>query len=157
MKARLSLILILLRCTNTKDNSGEGAGAGLSQDANDKAGEDQLNQNSDISSATEDIQVKSSLLKDYKGVKVTGPCNASFLVFFAPYLFIDVDADSSNIYLGTDLSDLEVTEQMGKGEHEKNKCEEGKTFKFVAFIEDDHLTVKWKVYDSGVQPPTPGM
>ncbi|CAA9986775.1 cysteine protease, putative [Plasmodium knowlesi strain H] len=103
----------------------------------------------------EGMQVKSSLLKGYKGVKVTGPCSASFLVFFAPYLFIDVDADSSNIYLGTDLNDLEITEKMGKGKDEKNKCQEGKTFKFVAFVVNDHLTIKWKVYDSEDQTPTP--
>nr|BAK08462.1 Pco-TSERA2 [Plasmodium coatneyi] len=104
--------------------------------------------------AKQEIQVKSSLLKGYKGVKVTGTCGASFLVFFAPYLFIDVDTDSSNIYLGTDLIDLEVTEQMGKEGDEKNKCKDGKTFKFVAFIGDDHLTIKWKVYDSADQKPT---
>ncbi|GAB65024.1 serine-repeat antigen [Plasmodium cynomolgi strain B] len=101
----------------------------------------------------EEIPVKSSLLKGYKGVKVTGPCSASFLVFFAPYLFIDVDAESSNIYLGTDLSDLEVTEKMGVGENNTNKCDDGKTFKFVALIGDDHLTIKWKVYDPKVQTP----
>nr|BAR42486.1 putative papain-like cysteine prorease [Plasmodium vivax] len=105
--------------------------------------------------AKEETQVKSSLLKGHKGVKVTGPCGASFLVFFAPYLFIDVDTDSSNVYLGTDLSDLEVTEKMGIQDNGKNKCEDKKTFKFVALIGEDHLTIKWKVYDPAVKTPTP--
>nr|BAR42511.1 putative papain-like cysteine prorease [Plasmodium vivax] len=105
--------------------------------------------------AKEETQVKSSLLKGHKGVKVTGPCGASFLVFFAPYLFIDVDTDSSNVYLGTDLSDLEVTEKMGIQDDGKNKCEDKKTFKFVALIGEDHLTIKWKVYDPAVKTPTP--
>ncbi|VUZ93828.1 serine-repeat antigen (SERA) [Plasmodium vivax] len=105
--------------------------------------------------AKEETQVKSSLLKGHKGVKVTGPCGASFLVFFAPYLFIDVDTDSSNVYLGTDLSDLEVTEKMGIQDNGKNKCEDKKTFKFVALIGEDHLTIKWKVYDPSVKTPTP--
>ncbi|GAW79538.1 serine-repeat antigen 6 [Plasmodium gonderi] len=105
-----------------------------------------------------EIQIKSSLLKGRKGVVVTGSCNASFLVFFVPYLFIDVDTESSNVYMGTDVNYLDVTEYMGNKDNKndiKNVCENNKKFKFVTLIDDDNLILKWKVYGPNDKIPNP--
>ncbi|SBS81771.1 serine-repeat antigen 4 (SERA), partial [Plasmodium ovale curtisi] len=113
------------------------------------------------------IEIKSALLRDYNGVKVTGPCKAVFQMFLVPHITVNVETNKNSITLGPKLVQAHkkervttdgvdaYTEHIEKGlmfekEEKKllNKCADGKSFKFVLFIEGNKLTVKWKVYDA---------
>ncbi|SBT75711.1 serine-repeat antigen, putative [Plasmodium ovale] len=113
------------------------------------------------------IEIKSALLRDYNGVKVTGPCKAIFQMFLVPHITVNVETNKNSITLGPKLVQAHkkervtndgvnvYTEHVGKGlmfekEEKKllNKCADGKSFKFVLFIDGNKLTVKWKVYDA---------
>ncbi|KYN94451.1 serine repeat antigen 3, partial [Plasmodium gaboni] len=94
------------------------------------------------------VDVKSAFLKHYKGVKVTGSCNANFQLFLVPHIFINVETKENNIQL--DAKFMKLTERIHFEKDTsklKNKCESGKkqTFKFVLYLKEDILTLKWKV------------
>ncbi|SBS89488.1 serine-repeat antigen, partial [Plasmodium ovale curtisi] len=103
--------------------------------------------------------VESALLKDHKGIMVTGPCKQNFLVFLLPHIFIEVDTENDTVQMGNDLKFLSDAINLSSGKKSKNKCtsvnstndssgSNNKTFKFVAYIDDDSLTLIWKVYDA---------
>ncbi|GAW79531.1 serine-repeat antigen 3b [Plasmodium gonderi] len=98
-------------------------------------------------SVTNPFAVKSALLKDHNGLKITGPCKSNFQVYLVPYLYINVNALESEIEMEPTF--MKVDEKI-KFEKDKknihNKCGENKTFKLVIFIYDGVLTIKWKVY-----------
>ncbi|SOV20639.1 serine repeat antigen 3 [Plasmodium sp. DRC-Itaito] len=105
------------------------------------------------------VDVKSAFLKHYKGVKVTGSCNANFQLFLVPHIFINVETKENNIQL--DAKFMKLTERIHFEKDTsklKNKCESGKkqTFKFVLYLKEDILTLKWKVdEEKPVTPPKP--
>ncbi|SBT70616.1 serine-repeat antigen, putative, partial [Plasmodium malariae] len=108
------------------------------------------------------ILVKSALLKDYNGVKITGPCKAKFHLFLVPHITIEVETENNKIILKSKLDELKkkkkgqsIDQDLNKNlEFEKNKdnlkntCTNGKTFKFVVYTEGNTLTLKWMVYDT---------
>ncbi|SOV10357.1 serine repeat antigen 1 [Plasmodium gaboni] len=121
--------------------------------------------------------IKSVLLKENKGIKITGPCNANLSIFLVPHIYIDVETKYNNIQLRykldecsesikfkdttTELStsddtSLNVNFKAGVSRDTMDKdrlyniCEDNKTFKFVVYIIDNILTLKWKVYETGV-------
>ncbi|SBT86549.1 serine-repeat antigen, putative [Plasmodium malariae] len=124
---------IMVRLSNEHGNSG----------SNDVPAE---RVSSDISNV---VQVKSALLKEHKGIKITGPCTAKFYVFLIPFLEIYVDAENNEIEMNPIF--IKITEKI-LFEKEKsnlhNKCAHNKTFKVVVYIEENILTLKWKVYPS---------
>nr|BAK08449.1 putative papain-like cysteine prorease [Plasmodium hylobati] len=94
------------------------------------------------------IQVKSFLLRDHKGLRITGPCKSSFFqVYLVPYLYINVNAANTEIEM--DPMFMKVDEKI-KFEKEKhllqNICADNKTFKLVLYLHEDELIIKWKVY-----------
>nr|BAK08478.1 putative papain-like cysteine prorease [Plasmodium fragile] len=116
------------------------------------------------------IQVKTALLKDANGVKVTGPCGANFEISLVPHMSISAETSTNDIKLRPKLHKLSDTNeakdeimklynaiQFGKNpEKLKNKCQPGKgneqTFKFLVLIHEGELTLKWKVYDKSAPP-----
>nr|BAR42404.1 putative papain-like cysteine prorease [Plasmodium vivax]BAR42417.1 putative papain-like cysteine prorease [Plasmodium vivax] len=101
----------------------------------------------EATTALKPIQVKSALLKDHKGVKVTGPCDATFQVYLVPYLYIDVNAKNTEIEMDPMFTKVDDKIKFEEGKHRlMNICEEGKTFKLVVYMYEDVLTIKWKVY-----------
>nr|BAR42358.1 putative papain-like cysteine prorease [Plasmodium falciparum] len=111
---------------------------------------------STLPSPPKSIDVKSAFLKHYKGVKVTGSCNANFQLFLVPHIFINVETKENNIQL--DVKFLKLTKRIDFAKDKsmlKNKCESGKnqTFKFVLYFKDDILTIKWKVYEEKSATP----
>nr|BAK08451.1 putative papain-like cysteine prorease [Plasmodium hylobati] len=98
--------------------------------------------------------VQSALLKNLKGVRVTGPCNTEVVgLFLIPHIYISVNAASDTIELTSKFpnSDNLLLEFKKEKEELLNKCENSseKTFKFIVHLEDNILTLKWIVY-----PPT---
>ncbi|CAG9482654.1 unnamed protein product [Plasmodium vivax] len=101
----------------------------------------------EATTALKPIQVKSALLKDHKGVKITGPCDATFQVYLVPYLYIDVNAKNTEIEMDPMFTKVDNKIKFEEGKHRlMNICEEGKTFKLVVYMYEDVLTIKWKVY-----------
>ncbi|GAW79535.1 serine-repeat antigen 4b [Plasmodium gonderi] len=114
-------------------------------------------QNASVSPPS-DIQVKSALLAERNGVRITGPCNAQFQLFFVPHIYINVETKDDKIQIDPVSSNSNQVVLFEKEPMKlKNKCKvEGtntntssvqKTFKFVAFVHDNILTLKWKVYE----------
>ncbi|GAW79532.1 serine-repeat antigen 3c [Plasmodium gonderi] len=67
---------------------------------------------------TNPFAVKSALLKDHNGLKITGPCESHFQVYLVPYLYINVNAAKSEIEMEqhsgmpiTSMQVLVMTEQ----------------------------------------------
>ncbi|KAI4840458.1 serine-repeat antigen [Plasmodium brasilianum] len=97
-------------------------------------------------------KIESALLKNHTGVRITGPCNEEVGVFLIPYIYITVKSKTDNIELSSKFpqSDNEVLEFKKEKEELQNKCgqDSKKTFKFIIYIQQDVLTLKWKVYPS---------
>ncbi|GAB65022.1 serine-repeat antigen [Plasmodium cynomolgi strain B] len=112
------------------------------------------------------IQVKTALLKDANGVKVTGPCGSHFELYLVPHISISAETKTNSIKLRPKLHKLIDSKEATAGKVKfdnavqfeedqkklKNKCQPGKeneqTFKFLVLIhEGGELTLKWKVYD----------
>ncbi|GAB65017.1 serine-repeat antigen [Plasmodium cynomolgi strain B] len=109
-----------------------------------------------------EVEVRSALLKNHDGVKITGTCNAKFQLFLVPHISISVEAESNTIQLGRKLEVVTITKKQHKvvgsksspllqfEEDEKfllNQCAEGKAFKFVVIVKGEELILKWKVYE----------
>ncbi|SBT70619.1 hypothetical protein PMLGA01_040016300 [Plasmodium malariae] len=101
-------------------------------------------------------KIQSALLTDSNGVMVTGPCNEIFQVFFVPNIFINVQTDKNTVEMGNKFKSLSNSITLKTFEYSKNECAGGKTFKFVALIQENKLTLKWKVYDAPNQNKTTG-
>nr|BAR42495.1 putative papain-like cysteine prorease [Plasmodium vivax] len=111
------------------------------------------------------IQVITALLKDANGVKVTGACGAHFELSLVPHISISAETKTNDIKLRPILHKLLDAKEPDVGttkldnaiqfepnqEKLKNKCQPGKenedTFKFLVFIHEGELTLKWKVYN----------
>nr|BAR42482.1 putative papain-like cysteine prorease [Plasmodium vivax] len=111
------------------------------------------------------IQVITALLKDANGVKVTGACGAHFELSLVPHISISAETKTNDIKLRPILHKLLDAKEADVGttkldnaiqfepnqEKLKNKCQPGKenedTFKFLVFIHEGELTLKWKVYN----------
>nr|BAK08441.1 putative papain-like cysteine prorease [Plasmodium inui] len=103
-------------------------------------------------------QLQSALLKNFKGVKVTGPCDTEVGLFLIPHIYIFVNAAADTIELSTKFpnSDNFLVEFKKEDQELINKCEKSsgdssinspqKTFKFIVHLEDNILTLKWIVY-----------
>nr|BAR42525.1 putative papain-like cysteine prorease [Plasmodium chabaudi chabaudi] len=108
----------------------------------------------------ENFNVKSAMLKNYKGLKITGECNADLSIFFVPYILIDVNTKTNQIFIMSTKKKVRGTTKgvatpsidfKSEGDTLQNVCEENKTFKIVVYFDGDVLYVKWKVYDPSVQ------
>ncbi|KMZ94807.1 serine-repeat antigen 3 (SERA) [Plasmodium vivax Mauritania I] len=98
-------------------------------------------------SVTNPFKVKSSLLKDQKGLKITGPCESYFQVYLVPYLYMNVNATSSEIEMEPMFMKVDDKIKFEKEKHLlHNICAADKTFKLVLYMYDGVLTIKWKVY-----------
>nr|BAR42492.1 putative papain-like cysteine prorease [Plasmodium vivax] len=98
-------------------------------------------------SVTNPFKVKSSLLKDQKGLKITGPCESYFQVYLVPYLYMNVKATSSEIEMEPMFMKVDDKIKFEKEKHLlHNICAADKTFKLVLYMYDGVLTIKWKVY-----------
>ncbi|GAW79530.1 serine-repeat antigen 3a [Plasmodium gonderi] len=98
-------------------------------------------------SVTNPFAVKSALLKDHNGLKITGPCKSNFQVYLVPYLYINVNTEKNEIEMEPTFMKVDEKIKFEKDENNiRNKCGENKTFKLVIFIYDGVLTIKWKVY-----------
>ncbi|GAB65019.1 serine-repeat antigen [Plasmodium cynomolgi strain B] len=96
---------------------------------------------------TNPIEVKSSLLKDQKGLKITGPCKSFFQVYLVPYLYMNVNAERSEIEMEPLFMKVDNRIKFEKEKHLlQNICADNKTFKLVLYIYEGELTIKWKVY-----------
>ncbi|SOV20074.1 serine repeat antigen 6, putative [Plasmodium sp. gorilla clade G2] len=92
------------------------------------------------------IQITSALLKNYNGVKVTGPCGAYFRVYLVPHILIYALTKYSVIQLESLFNDNPRIDVEHTGALQ-NKCSEGKHFKLVVYITHDTLTLKWKTHN----------
>nr|BAR42409.1 putative papain-like cysteine prorease [Plasmodium vivax]BAR42422.1 putative papain-like cysteine prorease [Plasmodium vivax] len=94
-------------------------------------------------------ELQSSLLKNFTGVKVTGPCDTEVGLYLIPYIYISVNAQTDTIELSTRFpnSDNMLVEFKKEGETLTNVCggSSEKTFKFIMHLEDSILTLKWIV------------
>ncbi|SOV73695.1 serine repeat antigen 1 [Plasmodium sp. gorilla clade G3] len=137
------------------------------------------NDSSNISSRNKqnNSPIKSALLKENKGVKIIGPCNVNLSIFLVPHIYIDVETKYNNIELRYKLNEFSHSIKFKDTTNELitsddtlmnanfnvgvsrdtldkdrlyNTCAENKTFKFVVYIKDNILTLKWKVYKTGV-------
>ncbi|KNA01455.1 serine-repeat antigen 3 (SERA) [Plasmodium vivax North Korean] len=98
-------------------------------------------------SVTNPFKVKSSLLKDQKGLKITGPCESYFQVYLVPYLYMNVNATSSEIEMEPMFMKVDDKIKFEKEKHLlHNICAADKTFKLVLYMYEGELTIKWKVY-----------
>nr|BAR42455.1 putative papain-like cysteine prorease [Plasmodium vivax] len=98
-------------------------------------------------SFTNPIQVKASLLRDQKGLKITGPCKSYFQVYLVPYLYLNVNAKESEIEMDPMFMKVDDKIKFEKEKHLLNNiCEDNKTFKLVVYMYEGELTIKWKVY-----------
>ncbi|CAI7718534.1 serine-repeat antigen (SERA) [Plasmodium vivax] len=98
-------------------------------------------------SVTNPFKVKSSLLKDQKGLKITGPCESYFQVYLVPYLYMNVNATSSEIEMEPMFMKVDDKIKFEKEKHLlHNICAADKTFKLVLYMYEGVLTIKWKVY-----------
>ncbi|SBS81840.1 serine-repeat antigen (SERA) [Plasmodium ovale curtisi] len=115
-----------------------------------KGGSAGLGSNTSKSGLSEkSTEVESFLLKNYKGVKVSGLCGAYFRVYFVPHILIYALTKHSILQIES-LFDDNTRIDFEYAEDIVHKCAEGKTFKLVAYIKDDMLMLKWKV-----SPPPP--
>nr|BAR42457.1 putative papain-like cysteine prorease [Plasmodium vivax] len=110
-----------------------------------------------------EISITSALLKDHNGVKITGPCSADFQLFLVPHIIIHVESAKDKIELRSKWEDVDNKQSKGAkvpveelksgilfkqpNETLQNNCAEGKNFKFVLYVHEDQLIVKWKVYN----------
>ncbi|SBS96081.1 serine-repeat antigen, partial [Plasmodium malariae] len=133
----------------------EVSGNGQGKSDRSIAGEQRNNDSSEpvTTSNNSDIQINSALLKDHKGVKITGLCNVDFLVFLVPYIYIHVKTDVDLILLRTKSNNQTINVDFSTEEQSKNKCHDKYTFKLIVNIHDNILTLKWKVYDKVNNPP----
>nr|BAR42515.1 putative papain-like cysteine prorease [Plasmodium chabaudi chabaudi] len=108
----------------------------------------------------ENFNLKSAMLKNYKGLKITGECNADLSIFFVPYILIDVNTKTNQIFIMSTKKKVRGTTKgvatpsidfKSEGDTLQNVCGENKTFKIVVYFDGDVLYVKWKVYDPSVQ------
>ncbi|EAA22428.1 SERA-3, partial [Plasmodium yoelii yoelii] len=113
----------------------------------------------------QDFDIKSAMLKNYKGLKITGQCNSSFFMFFVPYVYIDVDTKINQISIfstkkkvngTTNDVPTQLIEFKSEDDTLQNQCADNKTFKIVIYLDNGVLHVKWKVYDpsSETEPNT---
>ncbi|SPJ08319.1 serine repeat antigen 6 [Plasmodium sp. DRC-Itaito] len=91
------------------------------------------------------IQINSALLKNYNGVKVTGPCGSYFRVYLVPHILIYALTKYSVIQLEALFNDNARIDVEHTGALQ-NKCTEGNHFKLVVYITHNVLTLKWKTY-----------
>nr|BAK08430.1 putative papain-like cysteine prorease [Plasmodium simiovale] len=95
-------------------------------------------------------ELQSALLKNFTGVKVTGPCDTEVGLFLIPHMYISVKVATDKIELSTKFpnSDNTLVEFTKEGQKLLNKCEGSseKTYKFIVYLEDNILTLKWIVY-----------
>ncbi|SPJ08321.1 serine repeat antigen 4 [Plasmodium sp. DRC-Itaito] len=94
--------------------------------------------------------IVSAMLKNYKGVKVTGTCGADFGLFLVPYIYVHVKSQDTEIELSSELAPPEMQTKFDKTQL-KNYCENNvtKKFKFIAYIYKDILVFTWNVYTEG--------
>ncbi|CDO62307.1 serine repeat antigen 4 [Plasmodium reichenowi] len=94
--------------------------------------------------------IDSAMLKNYKGVKVTGTCGADFGLFLVPHIYVHVKSKDTEIELSSELAPPEMQTKFDKTQL-KNFCLENDTkkFNFIAYIYKDILVFKWKVYTEG--------
>ncbi|EDL43278.1 serine-repeat antigen 5 (SERA) [Plasmodium vivax] len=127
-----------------------GGGASITQNvqqANLQAGSDTQVAATPSESFTNPIQVKASLLRDQKGLKITGPCKSYFQVYLVPYLYLNVNAKESEIEMDPMFMKVDDKIKFEKEKHLLNNiCEDNKTFKLVVYMYEGELTIKWKVY-----------
>ncbi|SBS94817.1 cysteine protease, putative, partial [Plasmodium malariae] len=91
------------------------------------------------------IQVESSLLKNFDGVKIVGSCGAYFRVHLVPHILIYALTKYSIIQIES-LFNENTKIDFEHADDIKNKCKTGHTFKFIIYLTDNILTLKWKVY-----------
>ncbi|KEG00450.1 hypothetical protein YYE_04634 [Plasmodium vinckei vinckei] len=117
-------------------------------------------ENSILTMPVENYNVKSAMLKNYKGLKITGECNAIFSIFFVPYIHVDVDTKANQISITSTKNEIKGTSEgvptqsinfKSEEDNLQNECVENKTFKIVVYLDNDVLYVKWKVYDPSVE------
>ncbi|GAB65023.1 serine-repeat antigen [Plasmodium cynomolgi strain B] len=120
------------------------ASASSSGNTNGQGGATQLQ------TSTKKAELQSALLKNFTGVKVTGPCDTEVGLFLIPHMYISVKAAKDIIELSTKFpnSDNTIIQFTKGGETLINKCEGNpeKTFMFIVYLEDNILTLKWIVY-----------
>nr|BAK08386.1 putative papain-like cysteine prorease [Plasmodium malariae] len=102
---------------------------------------------SDGQNVEQGIQVTSTFLKNFDGIKVTGSCKAYFRVFFVPHIWIYVDPTKDSI----ELKQLFEPVRTVNITQLRNKCinKSNSTFKFIAYVKDQILTLKWLVIGEG--------
>ncbi|EWC79123.1 hypothetical protein C923_00240 [Plasmodium falciparum UGT5.1] len=95
--------------------------------------------------------IVSAMLKNYKGVKVTGTCGADFGLFLVPHIYVHVKSEDTEIELSSELAPPEMQTKFDKTQL-KNFCvkDDTKKFDFIAYIYKDILVFKWKVYKEGL-------
>lgn len=98
-------------------------------------------------------QVESALLKNHKGVKVTGLCGSYFRVYLVPHILIYALTKNSTIQIES-LFDDNTRVDFEYADDVVNKCEEGKNFKLILYLKDNVLTIKWKVLPSSATNPS---
>ncbi|ETW45320.1 hypothetical protein PFUGPA_00214 [Plasmodium falciparum Palo Alto/Uganda] len=107
-------------------------------------------EDSESSKSVTDIEVKSALLKNYDGVKITGPCRSYFRVMLVPHITVYVYATYDRIQLEPKFgpSDLiDINDLTNKCNKDSNKY-----FKLVLYIKNNILILKWKVQDKDSKP-----
>ena len=107
-------------------------------------------EDSESSKSVADIEVKSALLKNYDGVKITGPCRSYFRVMLVPHITVYVYATYDRIQLEPKFgpSDLiDINDLTNKCNKDSNKY-----FKLVLYIKNNILILKWKVQDKDSKP-----
>ncbi|SCN43144.1 serine-repeat antigen, putative [Plasmodium ovale] len=94
--------------------------------------------------------VESSLLKNYTGIKVSGPCGEEIGIFLIPYIYITVQTEIDSIKVATKFpqSDNEILEFKNENDKLSNQCaiNESSKFTFIVYIYKGLLTLKWKVH-----------
>ncbi|SBT75713.1 serine-repeat antigen, putative [Plasmodium ovale] len=94
--------------------------------------------------------VESSLLKNYTGIKVSGPCGEEIGIFLIPYIYITVQTGINSIKVATKFpqSDNEILEFKKENDNLSNQCgsNQSSKFTFIVYIYKGLLTLKWKVH-----------
>nr|BAK08481.1 putative papain-like cysteine prorease [Plasmodium fragile] len=93
------------------------------------------------------MQVESALLKNYNGIKVTGPCGSYFRVYLVPHILIYALTKNTIIQVES-LFDDNTRVDFEYADDIVNKCAEGKNFKLILYLKDNILTLKWNVLPS---------
>ncbi|CXH93288.1 serine repeat antigen 1 [Plasmodium berghei] len=108
----------------------------------------------------QNFDIKSAMLRNYKGLKITGQCNSNFVIFFVPYIYIEVDTKLNQISIISTKKKVNGTTEgvptqsidfKSEGDTLQNQCGDNKTFKIVVYLDSGVLYVKWKVYDSSTE------